>query len=122
MTIKICVDCNEKIFYNKKHQCLKKKYEHCSLEEQDEANEIDELTNSTFKKQFMCHESRYLLTYDGPVMGVIVEKIKEKPKQEPKQYIKTPCQWCGFLTSDYYREKHELKKKCQKIKLKYYRG
>lgn len=122
MTIKICVDCNQKIFYNKMHKCLEKKiYQPCSLEEQDLCDEIDELTNSTFKNQFMCRESRYSLNYDGPVMGVIVGKIKEEPKQY-KSYIKTPCQYCGFLTSEYYKEKHESTKKCQKIKLKYYRG
>lgn len=118
MTIKICVDCNEKIFYNKRHQCLKKKYEPCSLEEQDESNEIDELTNSTFKNQFICGESRYSLNYDDPVMGVIFNKIKEEPKHKS---IKTLCQWCGFLTSEYYREKHESTKKCKALKAKYHK-
>ena len=129
MSMKICIDCGKKIFYNNsKHECIK--YEPVSMREQEESDDIDDLNNTNFKNRFMCYGQKYKLV-DAVVFNSLEyikkedEDVVEKEKEVVegyKSYIKSECEFCGFKTTYYYRDRHQQSKKCKNMKAKYYRG
>lgn len=130
MSMKICIDCGKKIFYNNsKHECIK--YEPVSMKQQEDSDERDDLNNTNFKNRFMCDGQKYKLVdavlfnslenvekEDDIRKNVVVEEVVEGYRS----YVKTECEFCGFKTTYYYRDRHQMSKKCQNMKKKYYRG
>ena len=125
MSMKICPDCSKKIFYNNKHICVK--YEPVSMKQQEESDIKDDLNNTDFKNRFMCDGQKYKLV-DAVLFNCLenivnieenIEEKVEKNVEEYKSYVKTECEFCGFKTTYYYRDRHQRSKKCQRLKIKY---
>jgi len=125
MSMKICIDCGKKIFYNNsKHECIK--YEPVSMIKQKESDERDDLNNTNFKNRFMCDGQKYKLV-DAVLFNSLenIEKeddirknVVEEVVEGYKSYIKTECEYCGFKTTYYYRDRHQQSKKCKNMKKK----
>ena len=78
----------------------------------------------------MCYGQKYKLV-DAVVFNSLEyikkedEDVVEKEKEVVegyKSYIKSECEFCGFKTTYYYRDRHQQSKKCKNMKAKYYRG
>jgi hypothetical protein len=108
--ISICPDCCKKIFYNNmKHECIK--YEPCSLELQDIADELDDENNRNKTGIYLCNGVRYNLTRQfEPIQKYIPSDFVYESKYEPpphkKSYEKFLCS-CGVFINEHTQDNHE---------------
>lgn len=117
-----CDKCHAKLYYlNSTHHCIV--YEPCSMEEQDRCNEIDDENNrNKTGLYFDCNGQQYTLNLDAPPQKLLeFPATDSKTQAESKSYVRYECEFCGKQINDFQKMKHQSTKKCQKMKLKYYR-
>ena len=114
--ISICPDCCKKIFYNNmKHECVK--YEPCSMEEQEIADDLDDKLNHNDTGIYLCRGVRYNLTDEfEPIKKYIPPAdfvFKNEPKVPKKSYEKFLCP-CGVFINEHTQDNHERTAKHKK--------
>jgi len=116
-----CEKCHSKLYYlNSTHHCIV--YEPCSLKEQVLCDEIDDENNRNKTGMYFDRNGQqYTLNYNTLPKLLDFPATDSRPQAESKSYVRYECEFCGQNINDYQKDKHQSSKKCQKMKLKYYR-
>ena len=97
-------------------------YEPVGMAEQILANEIDDENNRNKSGLYFDRNGQQYTLNNNPLPKLLdFPATDSQPQSESKSYVRYECEFCAQMINDHQKVKHQSTKKCQKMKLRYYR-